>query len=288
MSIRKILVPTDFSSQAENAVQAAIILAKKAKAEIILLHVIELSNSQTINSSGGPSNEASFTDAVIMHEALEAARLGLERSFVLHDLNKETEIKTTQLIRVGSPHDQVLKCIEKSKVDLVIMGTKGAWGYSEVLVGSNTEKIVRKAQCPVLSVKSVIPENAFESIVYATEMNDRESKVMESISAIQELFNSHIHLVWINTRRHFQPDTISKKRLLEFAEQQRMVNYQIHVYNDLIPEEGIRNFAQEMDAGMIIMGSSTHTGLSRLLQGSVSSDMVNHAQRPVLTVSLKL
>jgi nucleotide-binding universal stress UspA family protein len=262
-------------------------LARHAKAEIKFLHVVEVSLNDSINTSGGPSNVSTLSDKVLVHEALKAAHEALGRSYVLHNLEHEENIKVTQTIRIGSPHSHVLACIEKEEIDLVVMGTKGAWGYSEVLVGSNTEKIVRKARCPVLAVKSAVAESAFDDIVFATEMSDAEQVVVDQVKEIQQLFNSRIHLVWINTRKNFRPDKLSKSLLREFAEDRGLTNYQIHVFNDMIPEDGIRHFADEINGGMIAMGTSSHTGLGRLLRGSVAEDTVNHAKRPVLTVSMK-
>ena len=267
--------------------QVALLIARKAHAELKFLHVVEISHAESINTSGGPTNESRLADTVLVHEALRTAHDALERSYVLHDLVHESKIKVTQAIRIGSPHMQVMECIEKEQIDLVVIGTKGKTAYDDVLIGSNTEKIVRKAKCPVLAVKYGVEESAFKKIVLATEMHDRERGVVEQVKKIQKLFAAKIHLVWINTRSNFKPDTFSKPLLEEFAETMGLTNTQTHVFSDLTVEDGIRRFANESNGGMIAMGTSSHTGLSRLLRGSVAEDVVNHAKRPVLTVSMK-
>ena len=105
------------------------------------------------------------------------------------------------------------------------------------------------------------------------------------VKRVQKLYDSELHLVYINTRRNFRPDTVLKPQLVAFAEESDLSNYQVHVYNDFSAEDGIRFFAEEIDAGMIALGTHAHLGLARLLQGSVSEGLVNHAKRPVLTVS---
>lgn len=262
-------------------------LARKMKAEIKFLHVVEVSQNDSINTSGGPSNVSTVSDNIFVHEALKAAHESLGRSYVLHNLENEEDIQVSQTIRIGRPHQHVLACIEQEQIDLVVMGTKGAWGYSDVLVGSNTEKIVRRATCPVLSVKSAVPESAFGEIVLATEISDREQVVVNQVKKIQEMYGSRVHLVWINTRRHFRPDKLSKSLLREFAEKRGLTNYEVHVFSDSIPEDGIRHFANEINGGMIAMGTSSHTGLARVFRGSIAEDTVNHAKRPVLTVSMR-
>ena len=168
------------------------------------------------------------------------------------------------------------------------MGTKGASGLSEVLIGSNTEKVVRRARCPVLTVKEGVDESVFNSIVYATSMGKHEERVVETIKELQQGYNSKIYIVWVNTPNNFKADRLTKALMRDFAQKHNLSNYEVHVFNDVIEEDGIRHFADEVDAGMIVMSTSSHTGLSRIIRGSIAEDMVNHARRPVLTVSKKL
>lgn len=268
--------------------QVALCIARKAKAELKLLHVVELSQSDSINTSGGPSNQSNLGEKILVHEALKSAHEALGRSYVLHDLGNENEIQVTQAMRVGSPHQEVMNCIENEHVDLVVMGTKGVMSYGDVLIGSNTDKIVRNAKCPVLAVKHGVEESVFNEIVLATEMHSREHVVIDQVKKIQELFDSKIHLVWINTPRNFKPDSFTKPLLEEFVESMGLTNTYTHVFSDIMVEDGIRRFTDEINGGMIAMGTSSHTGLSRLLIGSVAEDIVNHARRPVLTVSTKI
>jgi len=95
-------------------------------------------------------------------------------------------------------------------------------------------------------------------------------------------------MVWVNTPNNFKADRITKAMLRDFATKHSLENYEVHVFNDVIEEDGIRHFADEVDAGMIVMGTSSHTGLSRIIRGSIAEDMVNHAKRPVLTVTMKI
>ena len=284
MSYTRILVPTDFSKEAETALQTAVLLAKKIGGHLQILHVLEVGQRNSINVSGGPSNERTMTESVLVHEGLKGAQESLERSVKLHDLVTQG-VDYDLSIRLGNPFRKILECIDNKDIDLVVMGSKGAWGYSEVLVGSNTEKVVRNAPCPVLTVKSVTPESAFSSIVLPTEGKTHDKKILPAVKELQSLFDSKLHLVYVNTRRNFKPDTVIKPQLRAFAEENGLTNFSIHVYSDFSAEDGIRFFAEEIDAGMIAAGTHAHFGFARLIQGSVSEGLVNHAQRPVLTVA---
>lgn len=284
LAVKKILVPTDFSTEAENAADAARILASKFDAEILFLHTIEISSAEAINASGAPSNFDSVTDAMFIHESIKSAKSEMER---LTDVTRFKGIKVSQEIKLGSPFTHIYDAVDNDGVDFIVMGTKGASGLSEVLIGSNTEKVVRRSKCPVLSVKEAVLENTFDNIVYATEMGDHEAKVVDVIQDFQRAFNARVHIVWINTPNNFKADRITKAQLREFVKKHKFVDYTLNVFNDVVEEDGIIHFADEIDAGMIAMGTSSTTGISRIIRGSIAEEIVNHAIRPVLTQSMK-
>ena len=282
--MKKILIPTDFSKEAKNAADLARILAAKFNAQLVFLHSIEVSSSESINASGAPSSFDSFADSMLVHESIKRAN---EEMKVLLEESNNPEIEVSQIIKIGSPFSHIYDAIEDDGVDFIVMGTKGASGLTEVLIGSNTEKVVRRAKCPVLSVKGEVSDSVFDSVVYATNMDDNQDKVIETLKEIQHVYNSKINLVWINTPNNFKADRTTKALMRNFAEKHGLANYEVHVFNDVIEEDGIRHFADEVGAGMIVMGTSSHTGLSRIIRGSIAEDMVNHAKRPILTVSMK-
>jgi nucleotide-binding universal stress UspA family protein len=281
--MKKILIPTDFSKEAQNAADIASKIARKFGAELVFLHSIEVTSTESINASGAPSNFDSYADSMLVHESISRAN---EEMAKLVKNSLFDELIVGQIIKIGSPFSHIYEAVEEG-VDFIVMGTKGATGLSEVLIGSNTEKVVRRAKCPVLTVKANIDEAVFGNIVYATMMDPREAKVIKCLKELQAVFNSKISMVWINTPNNFMPDTVTKPKLRSFVKDNDLNNTEVHVFNDVIEEDGIRHFADDMEAGMIAMGTSSHTGLSRIIRGSIAEDMVNHAKRPVLTVSMK-
>ncbi|MCF6351440.1 MAG: universal stress protein [Cyclobacteriaceae bacterium] len=282
--MKKILVPTDFTPTAENAVEVARMLAKKNGAEIIFLNVIEINSGESINTSGGPSNYASFTDGILIHETIKKSEQEMTR---LTEVSKFQGVNSSYEIKLGNPFGHIFSAIDEHNIDFIVMGTKGASGLSEILIGSNAEKVVRKAKCPVLAIKEALNENTFKDVVYATNFGANEDGVVAAIKEIQSIFNSKVHLVWINTPNDFKSDATTRPLLDKFVADHGLKNCTTHVYSDIIAEDGIRNFAEYISAGLIVMGTNSYTGLSRLIRGSVAEDMVNHAVRPVLTVSMK-
>jgi hypothetical protein len=107
--------------------------------------------------------------------------------------------------------------ITELNVDLVVMGTSGRTQLEEMLVGSNTEKVVRHAHCPVLTIHDKPSSTDFKNIIYATSMSEGEKDFSDIIKNIQDLYNSTIHVVRINTPLNFKPDTEVKRIMESFA-----------------------------------------------------------------------
>jgi nucleotide-binding universal stress UspA family protein len=283
--MQRILVATDFSKVAENALQTAIPIARAFDATIVLLHILEVSSGDSFSATGGPSTERSLTDAMQIHEGLKLAQENLNRSLTLHGLDKDN-IKLERYIRIGSPIKQIAESVDKENIDFLIMGTKSAWGLNDILLGTSTDKLLRKVNCPVLSVNQVVPAEAFEKIVLPTTTYSQETGLINVVKEFQKAFDSKIYMVRINTPMHFMPDKESLALLEEYATDNNLMNYNLNVYSHNEEEYGIRDFADAVEGGMIAMATSAHTGLWKIIQGSVTKEMVSHSKRPVLTMKM--
>ena len=281
--MRNILCPTDFSEQANHAVEAGFYLAKKFKAKLHLFHVVE-SETEVDFNVGGASGSASSMDDIFFLKLIERTRQQMNELVNTPGLE---EIEVTSDVKVGKPSKLLFEEIDSGNYGIIVMGTKGASGLKEVMIGSNAEKIVRKAHIPVMSVKEYVDESNFKNIVYATSLKEDEHGVVEAIQMLQEAFDSKLHLVRINTPNNFQTDWSTVKQMEGFVKEFGLLNYTFNIYNDPIEEDGIIYFAEEVNAGMIIMGTHGRTGFAHLLSGSIAEDVVNHAKRPVMTINLK-
>ncbi len=282
--MKKILVPTDFSKPAKLATDVAIAIAKKVKAQIVLLHVLEQPTSKSFNVtgeaiSGDSSEEKLFTLMLIKKAKNEFAKIIQE--------TESEGVKVVGQLRLGNPFHGMRTMITELDVDLVVMGTSGRTQLEEMLVGSNTEKVVRHAHCPVLTIHEKPSSTDFRNIVYATSMSDGEKAFSDVIKRIQEIYKATIHLVRINTPMNFRPDTEVKMIMANFAKKLRLKDYTLNVFNDLSEEEGIIHFAESIQADLIGMATHGRTGFAHVLAGSVAEDVVQHSRRPVLTYVLK-
>jgi nucleotide-binding universal stress UspA family protein len=177
--------------------------------------------------------------------------------------------------------------ITEQKVDLVVMGTHGYSKLEEMVIGTNTERVVRHARCPVLSIHKKPAKIDFKNIVYATAMHKDEEVFSRIVKRTQQLYNSTIHLVRINTPGDFQRDYVVKEYMEKFAKKLGLKNYTINIFNDVTEEDGIIYFAETIDADLIAMATHGRTGFAHVMAGSIAEDVVGHAKRPVLTFVVK-
>jgi universal stress protein A len=151
IDLHRILVPTDFSTHSHNALTYAAAFAEKFGAELYLLHVVQdlalfIPEAVSVAPPAMPPIE----------QMTAGVREALERVVLENDLNRFT---VHCEVREGTPFYEIIQFAKEANVDLIIMGTHGRSGLAHVLLGSVTERVVRKAPCPVLTVRD--PEHEF-------------------------------------------------------------------------------------------------------------------------------
>jgi len=146
MKIKKILVPTDFSADAEHALAAAKGLARDLGAEIVLMHAYHVDLPMATPALGG-----GYVLPVGFYEELRAqATKQIEE---LADGVAKDGISVTSVAIEERPFSAILEEAKRRSVDLIVMGTRGLTGLKHVAFGSVAERVVREAPCPVLTVK---------------------------------------------------------------------------------------------------------------------------------------
>jgi nucleotide-binding universal stress UspA family protein len=277
--MKKILVPTDFSKTSLVALDVAFDIAKKSGATIYLLNVVEEAGQDSTRITGEWQN-ADWEEKLFIYKLLEKAEAQLTK--VVQD-PKYSAVKMVGELRLGNPFHGMTSIISEHKVDLVVMGTRGVTNLETMVIGTNTEKVVRHSQCPILTVHRKPKSADFKNIVYATAMSKDEEIFSRIVRRTQQLYDSTIHLVRVNTPGDFQRDRVVKDYMAKFAKSMQLKNFTLNVYNDISEEEGILYFADSIDADMIAMATHGRTGFAHVLAGSIAEGVVKMASRPVLT-----
>lgn len=277
-----IFVPFDFSTTATHALNFAKSLATNySKISITILHVVEIPLSTGAGAIGGGLDPIpDFENQLFFKELVDLRIKQLEE---LEKENANSEFTITTRLILGNAFKGISDTIHEANPDLVVMGSKGTSGLEEIVVGSNTEKIVRTSPCPVLTIKSETHVSSMKKVVFASDFKDSADEVAARIKRIQNLFDAQFYFVVVNTPGNFESSRDSMARIRNFVHKHNFENIKAEIYNSLSEESGILEFADDIDADLIAMTTHGRTGLLHLLTGSIAEDVVNHSKRPVWT-----
>ena len=274
--MKKILIPTDFSKNAEHALKVAAQIAKKNDGEIILLHMLELPNQGSDAMVRGKS----------IPEIMFFKNAAINKLEDLMDADYLKDIPVSEIIQFEMAFDGILNISKKNNVDLIVMGSHGASGFKEMFIGSNAEKVVRNSEIPVLIIKEENNDFKVNDFVFASDFSDEIKKPFEKVLAIADKFGSKLHVVTINTPGNFKPTAVSQQIMNSFLANFKSDAIVTHIYNDVSVEDGVLNFANSINADLIGMSTHGRKGLSHFLNGSISEDLVNHSVKPVITFKI--
>lgn len=273
--MKTILVPTDFSEHALFALKVAANIAKKINAEINLVHVYNL-----------PSSGVEQYQYYIEKYKEEMTANANEQLKKLVDLEFLKGISIKRSIVSDKLMWEAINDEQFKNVDLIVMGAGGASGYNNLFIGSNTEKIVRLADAPVLTIKNEIEDFTIKKMVFASNFFDESYPVFEKIKFFANLYNAHIDLLKVITPKHFESTPQSKKLVEKFVEKFNLRNYSINIYNAHNIESGIIDFSNEMGADLIAIETHGRTGFAHLINGSLAENIVKHEVKPVLSIKI--
>lgn len=145
IKLKKILYPTDFSESSLEAMKYAVTFARDYKARLILMHVV----NEQIFSEGLNLPRLAAPEALEQELVAEATRQ--MRTLIPADVRAGVDVE--HVILRGMPFLEIIRYAKANEVDLIVIGTHGRSGMEHIIFGSTAEKVVRKAPCPVLSVK---------------------------------------------------------------------------------------------------------------------------------------
>lgn len=269
----KVLIPTDFSVQAEFAYLMVKNLENKINIDIHFLHVMNVPDTVTLNESGKFE-----TCGEISIKHLEQQKDIADRKLAdLKTLYGETIF--THLV-AGKLTDSILNFSEKEKFDLITMGTKGSWGLSEKLSGSETQIIARKSKIPLLSLMCDRSDLEIKKILMVHDFSEPIFSELSLIKKFITAFDTELHLLQIINKKDENLIDEIKKNMEQFATEHFIKNYTCHVLNDVDVENGVIHFNQKINMDLICIG--TH-GKANIFHSSATEKLINHLFKPIIS-----
>jgi nucleotide-binding universal stress UspA family protein len=275
--MKKILVPIDFSKPSEYAARMAAKIAKKTGASITLIHLIELPSGV---SDMGYRSRFSIPESMLYLRKTKEKVLEFKKSFFSEDLT------VAYFIKLNNPFDGIIKYADKIDADLILMGSKGHSKFEEIMIGSNTEKIVRSSKVPVIVVKRDSKKFSLKNLVFASNFKKENKEVFTKFLNFANAFNSKIHLLRVNTPSQFESTFTTEQKMKNFIKEYNLPKYSLNIYNDTSIEKGIINFSRENKADLIALSTHGRSGISHLFSESVAKTLSKKALKPIFTVKI--
>ena len=278
--MRKILVPVDFSEHSEYALEVAASIAKHQNAELLVVHMMGLSES-LMNKN----------ESKEVMEAMYYMKLAQKRFADFLDKDYLEGLVVTDIVHNYRVFSELNDVAQDSHADLLVMGSHGSSGLSEVFVGSNTEKVVRTSDIPVLVIKKRRKDFKFENVVYACDFEKKSIPAYQRAMRLFDLFDAKVHLLYVNLpAERFRSTAQMEDRVRDFllkANQGAFDNLDKVAYrNNYSVEEGIFTYSNAINADLIAVSTNGRRGLAHFFFGSIGEDVANHADVPVLTFKI--
>lgn len=277
--MKKIIVPIDFSEHSEFALKAAAKFAKKYNAEILALHMLEMADVMLTSSSD-------FID----ERTIYFFKLAEQRFEAFLDKDYLKDIKLKPIVKHFKVFSEVNDVANEHDADLIIMGSHGTSGVIDLFVGSNTERVVRNADVPVLVIKNDLKDINFKSAVFACDFSEESIKPYLNAAKMMKKLDCKLYLAHVNLPTNsFKTSTEIEKMVINFLTKgDRNLDKisDVHYISDYTVEEGILSFANKIEASLVIIPTHGRKGLANFFEGSIGEDIANHADLPVMTFKI--
>jgi nucleotide-binding universal stress UspA family protein len=274
--MKTILIPTDFSKSAQNALDYAIDMAKCTSAKLILFHAYEL-----------PVIATEIPVVLTENEMEKQIIRNLKKAERYIHLNKGENLVVEYQYRCGFPVEEIRSCAERNKVDLIVMGLHGAGFIKEKLIGSVSAVLMNNSSCPVMIINQNVKFKSIKNIALAFDYSEIKNKtVLFPLNELVHAFKSHIFIFNVVKSQLEAVSSINKAvdgmklaHALENAEH----SFHYSENDDII--DGINKFVTEKKIDMVVMIPHKHSPLHNLFHESQTKKMAFHTRIPLLNLS---
>ena len=271
--MKKILVPTDFSELAENALKYAAQLAKRTDAELLLLHVYTI---PVFTENPILMNDNQYLEEQAIR-GLEEAKQSVE------ELN--SGLKVSFDARVGFPIDIIAVHAEEHHADIIIMGTQGTGYVHERMMGSTASALIRKVGIPVMVIDKHVQFREPKNIVLAVDYKETDNRsVLKPLRNLVERFHSHVCVLNVYSDANSIPtyDEIDENFRLDKA--LKGIEHTFFEVNNPDAMQAINDFVKKQNIDMITIISRKHYLIGRIFREPFTQKMAFHSEVPFLAL----
>lgn len=284
---RKILIATDGSEASEKAADFGIETLKFEGAKVYAVYVIDTASYGSV-----PMDEKKLKRIEQLEEMGRKATSYVERKA------KDAGMEAESIVLQGNPAEEIVDFAEEQRVDMIVVGSLGKSGIKRFMLGSVSEKVVRRAKIPVLVVREHKEEKPYKQILIAADCSKATEKAVDfgieiarlngakvyAVHVIDPIFNDLMEEAWAeNAYEQFKK--IGREAVSYVEEKGKAAGMEVEsAVLEGNPAEKIVDFAEEQKVDMIVVGSLGKSGYEQFAIGSVSAKVLRNAKVPVLIV----
>lgn len=270
--MRKLLVPIDFSTCSKNALSNAVQLAERMHMEVLLFHSVLMPIGL---ADGVPAGNIGYD----FEELEKSARIRIGK--LVEGMPELSNISFRSIIQYGSLHESINELSKDEEIDLIIMGTHGASGIAKALIGSNAYHVIKHVKIPVIALPEKADISRMKHIALAGDYrNVPDHDSIHLVSDIVKAFLAQLHIIHIDQGDVLVKEQIDIARSME--KYLKHINHSFHFRKFDDVEEGLIEFAKEVNIEMIAMISKHHSLLERLRHGSHTRKMILDIPMPIM------
>ncbi len=276
--MKKIVLPTDFSDNAYNAISYALQLFREEDSTFYLVHTYTpaVYQAEYVLHSPGQIGLGDMYQSLSM-EQLDELKEQLERHFPnpRHTLITHSAFNTVV--------DEVVAVVDREGADLVIMGTQGATGAKEILLGSHTVHVMKRLHCPILVIPSGFAYEVPKKILFPTDYEvSYDCLPLNALFDIASSQQSRIEVMHVSTGYELGEEQQKNKKKLA-----KIIGKGAHAFHDLPGQDiitAINNFQQKTRVNFLVMVKNKHTFFERLFIEPVIKKIAFHVTIPFMVV----
>jgi nucleotide-binding universal stress UspA family protein len=271
--MKYILVPTDYSAAADTALRMAAHIARRTTAKLGVLHAWHMPvtliarNSDFLPEEAIAEMEAEF--------ARQEARL---KALLAEDGELETEFLTVQ----GFAVEVILDAATDRHADLIVMGTTGASGLQEVVLGSNAAEVIRKAKCAVLAVPSAYSFTGIKRVAWCTDWLSSEEQALDQLILFAAHFDATLDVVHVVESEFYNAGEDPNQLKQEISNAINYAKVEVHLLANPDVNKALESYFDTSKPDVVAMMMRRRGFVDRLLHLSKTRRMAMHSAFPIL------
>jgi len=275
--IKSILIPTDFSEASESALNVGIAIAKRQKADVTILHIVDRLAYLQPTEVFLPELQVTPDFSVMFAEKLKE---------LSENLQKKTGLNVTYKIFVGQPADQICSYAFKQSTDLIVMGTHGISGVRQFFLGSDAYKVVKNAPCPVLTVPYKWDRKEFKKVLFPVRLVPGALDKYLFARPIIEKNKSELLILGLSDMQNIE--TTRELLMLVDALNEQLYYDNVKSQTTFYPAEefptNVINTVKEMKIDLIVLTANLDIDWKTFFIGPFVQQIISRSSVPVLSI----